>query len=402
MGERKVLNKYYPWDFDPKLLSKPKVQKNSQVKVRMMLPMSIMCTNCGEYIGVGTKFNSKKETVEKERYLNIDVYRFYMRCSRCSAEFTIKTDPKNSDYVAEFGCKRCYEPWKEHEEKVKEQESAEQEVQDDAIKQLENKTQASKNEMDLLDDLDEIKSLNAEIETLSTERLLQQLRDPNSHVSDNSDDANSKNQDKLRISDLTQEEREKLNEFFGSDSSSSSKSDSISGEKPSQQQKTSNTSDNIRKNLLQSLIENGNVNENEENEENDAKIPEIVEKNEKIEPKNEEIAEKIEKTEEITTKNENNGTKTIITTTTTTKDNTAKEEKPVIPKTTIKATPAVTTDLFGGLGGLGDLDFEVVDETEKKKKKKKSGKKRKREQENEKDPKSQPKEEIKQVQKKAR
>lgn len=31
----------------------------------------------------------------------IQVYRFYYRCTNCAAEFTMKTDPKNSDYTLE-------------------------------------------------------------------------------------------------------------------------------------------------------------------------------------------------------------------------------------------------------------------------------------------------------------
>ena len=66
-----------------------------------MLPFSLQCGTCGEYIYRGTKFNAMKE--EAGEYLGIPVWRFYFRCSNCSAEMAMKTDPKNADYVCELG-----------------------------------------------------------------------------------------------------------------------------------------------------------------------------------------------------------------------------------------------------------------------------------------------------------
>ncbi len=51
---------------------------------------------------------------QSEKYLDqIMVFRFYFRCSKCGAEMSMKTDPKNSDYVMEQGATRNHEPWRD-------------------------------------------------------------------------------------------------------------------------------------------------------------------------------------------------------------------------------------------------------------------------------------------------
>jgi hypothetical protein len=45
--------------------------------------------------------------------LLLQIFRFYYRCTNCAAEFTMKTDPKTSDYIMEEGASRNYEPWRE-------------------------------------------------------------------------------------------------------------------------------------------------------------------------------------------------------------------------------------------------------------------------------------------------
>lgn len=177
MGERKVLNKYYPPDFDPAKIPRRKQPKNQQMTVRMMLPMSVRCSTCGNYIYKGTKFNSRKEDAVGENYLGIQIFRFYFKCTRCSAEIAYKTDPKNSDYVVESGATRNFEPWRGQDEEIeKEKHKREAEEMGDAMKSLENRTLDSKREMDILAALDEMKSMKSRHATVSVDAMLEALR----------------------------------------------------------------------------------------------------------------------------------------------------------------------------------------------------------------------------------
>jgi hypothetical protein len=171
MSERKVLTKYYPPDFDPSKITRQRGPKNAGPKlqtVRLMAPFSMKCTHCGEFIYKGRKFNARKETTE-EKYYNIAIFRFYIRCTRCSGEITFRTDPKNMDYECERGAKRNFEPWREaklaeetEEERLDRLER--EEAERDNMKELEVKTYDSRTEMAIADALDEIRSRNARIE----------------------------------------------------------------------------------------------------------------------------------------------------------------------------------------------------------------------------------------------
>jgi hypothetical protein len=177
MGERKVLNKYYPPDFDPAKMPRNKKPKTNDMKVRMMLPMSVRCKTCGNFMYKGTKFNTRKEDVLGETYLGIQVFRFYWRCTQCAAEFTLKTDPQNADYIVEHGAIRNYEPWREKEvvqEAAKTQ--REEEEKGNAMKALENRTLDSKREMDIMAALDDMRSLNARHGKISMEEALAALQ----------------------------------------------------------------------------------------------------------------------------------------------------------------------------------------------------------------------------------
>ena len=163
MGERKVLNKYIPADFDPKLVPRGSKPKDGLVTVRMMLPFTVQCTNCSSFMYRGRKFNSKKEPVRgsEGKYLGIQRYRFYIKCSACSRPFTFLTDPKNADYEMETGGTRTYEVHKDKErteEDIMEEEAKKE--KEDPMKALEKRVLASQKEMAELDALDELKAMN--------------------------------------------------------------------------------------------------------------------------------------------------------------------------------------------------------------------------------------------------
>ncbi|KAH9914717.1 uncharacterized protein B0H18DRAFT_1087748 [Fomitopsis serialis] len=150
MSERKVL----PAGFRSGSIPRRKQPKNSQQVVRLMAPFSMEEVQCSKGDGRG------------EDYYGIKIFRFYInvshhRCSTlCSAEITFKTDPKNTDYTAEHGASRNFEPWRE-EKAVEEEDRRKQ-----PMKALENRTVDSKREMDILDALQDIRARNARNERI--------------------------------------------------------------------------------------------------------------------------------------------------------------------------------------------------------------------------------------------
>uniref|UniRef100_A0A182Y1R6 Splicing factor YJU2 n=1 Tax=Anopheles stephensi TaxID=30069 RepID=A0A182Y1R6_ANOST len=175
MSERKVLNKYYPPDFDPSKIPRVKLPKNRQYTVRLMAPFNMRCVTCGEYIYKGKKFNARKEDVENEDYLGIRIYRFYIKCTRCLQEISFKTDPRNTDYEIEAGATRNFMALKLAEEQARrEEEEAREEEATNPMKLLENRTQQSRNEIELLESLEELRDLNRRQQDIDYDSMLQQ------------------------------------------------------------------------------------------------------------------------------------------------------------------------------------------------------------------------------------
>ncbi|KAF8590023.1 DUF572-domain-containing protein, partial [Ramaria rubella] len=175
MSERKVLNKYYPPDFDPSKIPRRRGPKNSQQVVRLMAPFSMRCNTCGDYIYKGKKFNARKETVDGEDYYGIKIFRFYIKCTLCSSEITFKTDPKNTDYVAEHGAQRNFEPWRDEKAEEEDRLAKLEEEENNPMKALENRTVDSKREMDILDALQDIRARNARNERVGNAQATELL-----------------------------------------------------------------------------------------------------------------------------------------------------------------------------------------------------------------------------------
>jgi len=157
---------YYPPDFDASKLMpvkhlRPKGINPEMRNIRMMFPFTMICDHCGEYNYTGTKFTAKVEPIKSEAYLGLKVYRFYGHCKHCWSEFTFKTDPKNSAYSMESGGRRTYEAWKDAdmaEMQLKQEKAAEAER--DAMAALEQKSIDVQAEIQRIEDLDAIRSLN--------------------------------------------------------------------------------------------------------------------------------------------------------------------------------------------------------------------------------------------------
>jgi hypothetical protein len=129
----------------------------------MMLPFSVQCASCHTFLYRGRKFNSKKEAMggPDGRYLGIQRWRFYIKCTHCSRTVSFLTDPKNADYEMESGGTRNYEVYKD-KEKTEESSAMEKEKEEkiDPMKALENRVLDSQREMADLDNLEEIRAMN--------------------------------------------------------------------------------------------------------------------------------------------------------------------------------------------------------------------------------------------------
>lgn len=113
--------------------------------------------------------------MENETYLGIRIYRFYIKCTRCLQEISFKTDPQNTDYEIEAGAIRNFMALKLAEEQAKkDEEDLREEEANNPMKLLENRTEQSRNEIEVLESLEELRDLNRRQQSVDYEAMLQQ------------------------------------------------------------------------------------------------------------------------------------------------------------------------------------------------------------------------------------
>ncbi|NWR25127.1 YJU2 factor, partial [Emberiza fucata] len=163
--------KYYPPDFDPAKIPKLKLPKDRQYVVRLMAPFNMRCKTCGEYIYKGKNWGWVALGVA------VGLPGAGPPLSGRAAA-PPQTDPENTDYTMEHGATRNFQAEKllEEEEKRMQKEREEEEL-NNPMKVLENRTKDSKLEMEVLENLQELKELNQRQANVDFEAMLKQYKE---------------------------------------------------------------------------------------------------------------------------------------------------------------------------------------------------------------------------------
>lgn len=176
MSERKVLNKYYPPDFDPSKVPRVK-RKSKKTDVRTMVPFNMRCTSCGQYIACATKFNMRKEAVQDETYNNLTIYRFYMRCPGCLGTIILRTNPRDAGYEVESGATENFKAAKVAEKQAQEEAKAEEDEEKiNPMKNLEERTKKSKQQMEAGEQIQDLRSIKYKFNTVDIDSIIRAKR----------------------------------------------------------------------------------------------------------------------------------------------------------------------------------------------------------------------------------
>ena len=222
MSERKVLNKYYPPEFDPSEIPRREKVCSTKFKIRTMAPCHMRCTTCGEYIYKGRKFNSTKEDVDDRNHLGLRIYRFYIKCTACLSEISFRTDPENTDYVLEAGATRNFEALSKAEKQAENDEKAhKEETKLNPMLLLEERTKASKDALERTEALEDLYELNKRnMDTDLTDEMLlyyRKLKEQEDNVVEKQDEefvnlVFGKNSNNQKIKRIVDEDGEPISE----------------------------------------------------------------------------------------------------------------------------------------------------------------------------------------------
>lgn len=107
-------------------------------------------------------------------------FAYRQKCPTCSSEITFKTDPKNADYICEHGATRNFENWNEtkdptgrtnalpgaeaDDEYDSDGNLREEAKERDAMADLERAQEQSRREMEMMDELSDLRQRNARME----------------------------------------------------------------------------------------------------------------------------------------------------------------------------------------------------------------------------------------------
>lgn len=139
-----------------------------------MAPFNLKCNTCGNYIANATKFNAKKETVEDETYNNLMIFRFYIKCPRCMATIIFRTNPKVQGYEVEHGATENFMALKMAERQAREEAEAEEEEEKiNPMKHLENRTKASRQQMEASDQIQSLRSIKYRFNKVDIDSVIQ-------------------------------------------------------------------------------------------------------------------------------------------------------------------------------------------------------------------------------------
>ncbi|NWT35262.1 YJU2 factor, partial [Cardinalis cardinalis] len=159
--------KYYPPDFDPAKIPKLKLPKDRQYVVRLMAPFNMR---------VGSWLDQPFPSSWSWGWL----WAAWSRIPTLGGRAAVppQTDPENTDYTMEHGATRNFQAEKllEEEEKRMQKEREEEEL-NNPMKVLENRTKDSKLEMEVLENLQELKELNQRQANVDFEAMLKQHKE---------------------------------------------------------------------------------------------------------------------------------------------------------------------------------------------------------------------------------